>query len=82
MDAETTALSPNAEGALFINQECFQDWPSSGKVYSCQTEGWLMGPRAPASHYIKKTERLRSKGQELLVNAHRSPVRTDILKML
>lgn len=72
-------LSPNAEEAFFINQECFQDGPSSGKVYSCQIEGWLMGHRAPAFHYIKKTEKLRSKGQELLVNAAGAPVRTDIL---
>lgn len=64
MDTETT-MFPDAEEAFFINQECFQDRPSSGKVYLCQIEGWLMGHRAPASHYIKKTEKLHSKGHEL-----------------
>ena len=42
MDAETPMLSPNAREAFFINLECFQDRPSSGKVCLCQIEGWLM----------------------------------------
>ena len=36
MDIETPMLSPCAGEAFFINQECFQERPSSGKV--CQIE--------------------------------------------
>lgn len=54
MDTQTPVLSPNAGEAFFINQECSQDRPSSGKVSLCPTEVELMA--APASHYIKETE--------------------------
>lgn len=39
MDTEAPMLSPNAGEALFINQECLQDGPSSRKVCLCQIEG-------------------------------------------
>lgn len=51
-------LSPKAEKALFIKWKYFQDELQSRKVYFCRPEGRPMGRGAPASHYIRKTEKL------------------------
>lgn len=40
--------------------------PHQVKCIYVRPEAWLMGHRAPASHYIRKMEKLHSKGRELV----------------
>lgn len=67
--------SLNAEEAVFIRPECFQDGPSSGRVYPCQLAAGPAGTwgAPPASHYITGTETLPSRGHRLAVNVLQAP---------
>lgn len=53
-------LSPNAAGAIFINQECLQDELSSGKVYLCQRAAGPMERRPPLPPLITLRGQRRS----------------------